>query len=252
MMMSPLGWVLLVMFGAGVFGGLVNYYLALEPAPTKPDVKPAVTSANSEPPAATLAPSVVRSVIVGVAAAALVPLFLNTLSSNVLANILNPMSNDEARRSLLIFGGFCLIAAISSTAFIRTISDRVLRMEVKAARQEASDAKTKAVHVEETVAPIVAKETEPEASPTRARVTGAHAELSEEAAASPEDQVLQFLVPGRWTFRTLPGLAKDTGLDLAEIERIVHDLHRRGLVDRIATPNGERWLLTPEGRALVG
>jgi hypothetical protein len=250
MMMSPLGWVLLVMFGAGVFGGLVNYYLALEPAPTKPDVEPAVRSADSEPPAATLAPSVVRSVIVGVAAAALVPLFLNTLSSNVLANILNPMSNDEARRSLLIFGGFCLIAAISSTAFIRTISDRVLRMEVKALAKQTSDTKTKVEHVEETVAPIVAKETEPDTERAEASLT-ARVRRSDAGEAAPEERVLAALLPNRWTLRTQAGLAKQTGLDAAEVGRILNDARKRGLAERTSTANGERWFITEEGKTLV-
>src|SRR5262245_59250815 len=100
-MMDPMLWIVAVILAAGVFGGFVNFYLS------KPDDIPA--------------PSKVRSVLVGTAASFLVPLFLNMISSN-LVDLIKGGDNSK----LLILLGFCLVAAISSTSFIRTISDRVL------------------------------------------------------------------------------------------------------------------------------
>jgi hypothetical protein len=99
---------LTIMLGAGVFGGVVNYYLA------KPDEVPR--------------PDLRRSVVVGIAASFLVPLFLNMISSDLMDQIRN---GDASKAFVLV--GFCLIAAISSAAFIRTLSDRVLDQAKKAA-----------------------------------------------------------------------------------------------------------------------
>jgi hypothetical protein len=104
-----------IMLGAGVLGGIVNFHLA------KPD---------DVPP-----PNLARSIIVGTAASLLVPLFLNMISSDLLDKI---KGGDEVKPFVLL--GFCLVAAISSTAFIRTLSDRVLD-EAKQATKAAKEAK---------------------------------------------------------------------------------------------------------------
>jgi len=60
---------------------------------------------------------------------------------------------------LLVLLGFCLVAAISSTAFIRTLSDRILT-EARQARRDAAEAKGDAAEVKEAVQPLMVKETE--------------------------------------------------------------------------------------------
>jgi hypothetical protein len=112
--------VVLIMLGAGILGGTVNFYLA------KPD---------DVPP-----PNVARSVVVGTAASLLVPLFLNMISSELVNNIIK--GGDGTKPFVLL--GFCLVAAISSTAFIRTLSDRVLdqaKQATKAAQEARADVK---------------------------------------------------------------------------------------------------------------
>ncbi len=113
-----------IMLVAGVLGGFVNYLLA------KPDETPP--------------PNKVRSVVVGTAAALLVPLFLNMIGSN----LLDGMKGPEPQPFVLL--GFCLVAAISSTAFIRSLSDRVLA-EAKQAKQEAKEAKESAQQIDQMV-----------------------------------------------------------------------------------------------------
>lgn len=118
-MTNPMVLVIAIMLGAGILGGVVNFYL------TRPD---------DVPP-----PKLARSVVVGMAASLLVPLFLNMISSDLVTNI---MDGDKAKPFVLL--GFCLVAAISSTAFIRTLSDRVLaeaKRATKTAREARADVK---------------------------------------------------------------------------------------------------------------
>ena len=209
---------IIVMIAAGVFGGFVNFYL------TKPDDVPT--------------PSRIRSVVVGVAASLLVPLFLNMISSNLIELI---KSGDNSK--LLILLGFCLVASISSTAFIRTLSDRVLS-EAKEAKKEALEAKARVSEAQEVIGTIAARETEPDS---------ADAAATELVAASEpltnEQKMLQVLSGGRWALRSEGGLAKDVGLDRTEVSKSLQQLRDRA--GRRVGERGTRWFITEKGRAAL-
>lgn len=130
-MATPLLTVSAVILGAGAFGGWVNFLLS------KPDNIPA--------------PRLARSVVVGIAASFLVPLFLNMISSNLIDLI---RAGDNSR--LLVLLGFCLVASISSTSFIKTLSDRVLA-EAKQAKREAQQARAELTDVRATLSQIIAR-----------------------------------------------------------------------------------------------
>lgn len=139
----PYTWMLVgVMLTGGVVGGVVNYFLA------QPDDSAGV--------------SIWRSVFIGIGASFLVPLFLSMLSSRLMEE------GEQKPLNVLYFFGFCLIAAISSKAFITSISARLLRQveELKevaqGADEKAEEAKNQAQATADEVKPIVAKETEPQ------------------------------------------------------------------------------------------
>lgn len=100
-----------------------------------------------------------ESIIIGVGASLMVPLFLNMISSNLLDVIRGTQTVPGDTSKLLVFFGFCLVAGISSRAFIRTISDRVLS-EAKEAKQKARKADEKVneikAEIETTVSPALA------------------------------------------------------------------------------------------------
>jgi len=104
-----------VMILAGFYGGIVNYFLESEK-----------TEARSKL-------SLWQMVVIGIGAAFLVPLFLTLISSN----LVNLKQLEFSK--ILVFFGFCLIAAISSRRFIMTISERILK-EVKEAKNVAAQA----------------------------------------------------------------------------------------------------------------
>ena len=168
------------------------------------------------------------------AASFLVPLFLNMISSNLIDVI---KSGDNSK--LLILLGFCLVAAISSTAFIRTISDRVLT-EAKQAKVAAQEATAQVAQVQEEIQPLVAKETEQDDAAAVVTLGS--------SPSTNEDSILRALAVRRWALRSQSGLAKETHLDSGEVARMLDDLGKRGLVDKRSTKNGTRWFISDQGR----
>ncbi|MCC5905770.1 MAG: hypothetical protein JJU13_06180 [Balneolaceae bacterium] len=67
--------------------------------------------------------------LIGICASLLVPLFMSTISSELLS------SSRTNHLDYFVFGGFCLVASISAHKFIISISDKVLR-QVNTARDE--------------------------------------------------------------------------------------------------------------------
>lgn len=63
----------------------------------------------------------VKNMAIGVGAAFLVPLFLKSVDSNILAGALSSISNG------LVFFGYCVLAAISARHFITTLTDQIFK-----------------------------------------------------------------------------------------------------------------------------
>jgi hypothetical protein len=219
----------IVMIVGGLLGGGVNYFLS-----------------KADDPENT---SVTKSLFIGVGASLLVPLFLNMLSSDLLD------SSKAFPYRTLVFLGFCLIAAISSKAFITTLSDKVLK-EARQAKQEAAEAKTVAENVTSAIAPIVSKETEP---------TGGNDDdddndemnLMEEAAKAPaledfEKEVLRALGSSRYTLRSTGGVIRDTKAgSSARVLDALNKLIAKDMAGVRQGKNGELWYLTTAGRKML-
>jgi DNA-binding MarR family transcriptional regulator len=219
-MSTPMLLILTIIVVAGILGGFVNFLLA------KPDDLPT--------------PSKTRSVVIGLAASALVPLFLNMISSNLVDLI---KGGDNMK--LLVMFGFCLVAAISSTAFIRTLSDRVLS-EVKQAKREALEAKAEVSEVHQAIQPIVDKETESDPAELAATVQQTISDLT-----ASQQKLLSALSSGEWTLRSESGLAKEIAVDRSEVATLLQELHNRGLVGRSHVSGGKRgtrFYITDAGR----
>lgn len=233
-----------VILAAGCLGGTVNHLL----------------TRNTDPDALKFWPSV----IVGIGAAFLVPLFLNMASSNLVEQIRAAQGPADFSK-LLVFGGFCLAAAISSRAFIKTMSERVLReaaeakKKASAAEEKAESAEQRAIGAEQSanqlkseVEPIVANQTEQD-------TVSEPLSLGEEPRVllnESERKVLEALANGRFTLRTRTGLARDSSLPKQVVNDLVLELKEKGLVSstNVLKSDGSvrpRWYITPEGRAVV-
>lgn len=144
----------------GAFGGVVNVALR------QPDQWPWRESRNS--------------VLAGIGAALLVPVFLRITSSDILTNLL---SSEKHFLSIefLLFVSFCVLAGIVAKTFIQTVSDRVLA-DVQDAKNKSEIAVTKATESGAKANEVRAEAAEAKSEAERAAQTASSA--AEQAAAA--------------------------------------------------------------------
>jgi hypothetical protein len=115
--------IILIIIVSGIIGGFVNYFFNL-----KKDKDNESADSNN----------LARSVIVGIGASILVPIFLEITQSRILDGLKTNSLNDH-----ILFISFCVLAAITSTRFITSVSDSVLS-RIGKAEDAAKEAKQKA------------------------------------------------------------------------------------------------------------
>lgn len=216
------------MFASGMLGGLVNSFLS-DPSEEKP-----------------LHWS--KHMVVGVAASFMVPLFLNMISGDLIDKIRGPSTGQPDYSKLFVLAGFCLVAAVSSRAFIRTISDKVLQ-QVKEANRKAEEAKVDAATAKAVVEPMVEAEADAEVTDTIDALKASSAPVTVEN----ELKVLKAMTTSSYSLRSITGIAKDSGLSKSVVNSTLTSLIGKGLVQQgISTSSQPRWFPTPEGRKLAG
>ncbi len=207
-----------VMLMAGVFGGLVNYYMQSQ---YDPDTT-----------------SLPRSLVVAIGASFLVPVVLALVNSDLVAQ-----ARDDATR-FLIFTGFCLIAAIASRLVVTSVSDRILA-EARAARQQADRVMHELYLVQNELRPLVETETEDEQERVPEALT------PDEELDVTTGNVLKTLGNGRYIFRSLAGLCRETNTDEATMVKTLEIMVARNLAGRILGKQGIRWHITDSGRNML-
>jgi ribosomal protein S25 len=218
---------ILLIAGGGVLGGLANYFMnRTQPGWLKGDFW--------------------KSVVVGLAAAAVVPLFLQTVSSNLVAECLNNTSADQVV-SCLVFFGFCTIAAIFSARFLTSIADKVLR-EVEEMKQTQNE-------LVQTTDALVDVNSDDQGGATsleslKSDDDGGLESFGREPKPAPqltsEEKLMWNMENGRRSFRTVDVLAKDAGLDVSTVENILQSMENRGIVKKMRrNSDGETlWMLS--------
>ncbi|HTX98726.1 MAG TPA: YEATS-associated helix-containing protein, partial [Bacteroidota bacterium] len=170
--------------------------------------------------------SLLRSVCIGIAAALLVPLFLNMISSTLL------VQTEVDEEKLFVFAGFCLIAAISSSAFIRRLSRKVL--------QDVQDLQKSIAKTQADLDLLLEVNSEP------VHMGPAVAHLEKNVS-----KVLKSLTAGRYSFRSAEGISHDAALSSDEITVALDQLASAGLARQLDRPEDARWVATPRGRGVV-
>ncbi len=198
-----------IIFAAGLLGGTANYYME---------------QANGA--------GFRKSVLLGLTAAATVPLFLKTVSSELLKECL-----EGNAVSYFVFFGFCTIAAIFSSKFLQSLGDKLLQ-EIKEVKQKQED-------LTETTDALVSQNSDPSETditviPAPGAGDGSEFESfrsgdtpkSVVSVLSDEQKVVAILQGSKFAFRTVEGLAKDTGMDQGSVQNKLLDLEIQGKVKK--------------------
>lgn len=209
-------YLLMIMVLSGGLGGIVNFLL----------------EANRESQV-TKKHEIIKSIIIGISAAFLVPLFLNTISSNIIAE----SKNDVYK--LFVIAGFCLLASISSKPFIRTLSNKIMR--------ELDDVKNKVSDVKKDVETIIENETEQDLIDEDI-IEGVNDKVNLDEKDTNRIKILKALTSSKYTYRSLIGISKDIELEINEVNIALSELFAKGFVNQQPREKGLRFYITKEGR----
>jgi hypothetical protein len=198
--------------------------------------------------------ALLRPLLLGVLAAACVPLFLSLVQSELIKKIFaaNPPGL-PAFEEYLIFTGLCIVAAISSRTFIASVTQRVLQ-QAKEAKEIAVDAKRTAENAAVEVE-LGESADEANAPPPAELALGSFEEARVESLSEPiseaDRRVLQTMMDR--TYRTRTGIAEDSGISRNRISEMLESLADRKLALRTNSPRtgGQRWIITNRGRAAL-
>ena len=174
-----------------------------------------------------------KSLVKGVVAAFLVPVFLEIIKSDIGRNLGYDLYD------YIVFGGLCLIAAIFSDKFIDTLGDRILK-KAESAEKHARESNDKA----DT---LIEKNAEPEKSEIEInkRIQSIKEHSSREKSSDTE-KVIETLRTGKYDFRTSKGISEDAGLTLPVVEEILLFLQKKGVVKKARTAKRMLWTLIEE------
>jgi hypothetical protein len=205
--------IVILMIGAGFLGGATNFLRAeLE----KKDFS-----------------MFLKNVLMGISASILIPFFLNMISSS----LLKETTSDNSK--LFVFFGFCLIASLSSKAFIQTMSDRVMS-EIKDTK-EKMEGMQRRMRLAEVV---VNKETEPE--PQEGEDSTSLMQVRAFSFSEDAKKTLNALGKGKYAWRSVRGIAREVEIPREKTLDALNWLLSNDLV--VKSVEKGRWGLTIEGR----
>jgi hypothetical protein len=232
--MSPLsffGLTVLVSVLTGCFGGTLNFL-------------------RKEPEDQLVPRALLSDLLWGIGAALLVPLFLHIIGSDLVTamhNLAAPASGPDYSK-VLVFGGFCLIAAMSAKKFISSISDRALR-QVESAEKKADRAQQQASQVHAIVEHLV----EPASVQASVEaVKSSTAYLSDE-----ERRILAALANStKYVLRTRNGVAIETEIGVPDVDKALKTLSSKKMVATadFESSDGQKkeyWYITAIGRTAL-
>lgn len=214
---------------AGVLGGLINSFIA-DPKTETPPVW-------------------WKHIVLGVGAAFIVPVFLNMISSKLIAEIEAPPIDAQNLANLLILAGFCLVAAVSSRTFIGSITEKVLQ-QVAAAKRTADEAKKLAASAEGMAALAAPSDDAEDAVHEPVSSTPANAPKAHDVRVSDaEGKTLLAMISSGKSMRSITGIAEDAAIPKDQVSAAISSLIAKDLVAQGKNSDGKpRWYATPEGR----
>lgn len=227
---------LLVSAAIIVVGGLVGGFAAFLTEDPDADLPPGGSRRR-----------VFRFLMLGLVAAACVPLFLSLVRSEIMQSIL-ATSSDDRLESYLVFGGLCLIAAYSARSFITSISQRVLQ-QIEEVREETRRTSEKVDDIAQDVAAEIEGADALSGSPPPVEIQEDMTDQEKPPAALSIQERRALEALAKKTYRTRTGVAEDSGIALNKISEVLEDLAAKKLVllTKSARTGGARWAISKRG-----
>jgi hypothetical protein len=172
--------------------------------------------------------SILKSFVLGVVASSIVPLFLNMISSNLLFEVRKQIEK------VFIFAGFCVLASVFSRNFLENIYNNIL--------QQVGDIGKQVKNIEEA-------SSEPDIP------TGDISEesLKQKGITKIEFDLLNTLSSGKYTYRSISGLKKDSDSERNSVDKAINTLLAKKLIEsRLMGKNQMRYFISSEGRKMLG
>jgi len=154
----------------------------------------------------------IKSISLGLGASIIVPLFLETISSNILEVI---KTETFPEKNYFVIAGFCLLASIFSKRFIEDVFTRVMKAE-----KDAQEAKIKVNEFEDSKS-----EFDDDDIPMPSGI-GLLKGVSDDIENT--KKVIKAILQSQYTYRTLSGIARDSKLDKETVANILANLKAKG------------------------
>lgn len=182
-----------------------------------------------------------KSTIVGIGASFVVPLFLQTISSDLITQC------GTDNKYYFVYAGFCLIASIFSKRFLDTVAESVIK-KAENAERKAKEAVEIANDNEEKITAIVDKNSEPDFP---IEIDSDQLQLFKDDIRSKVRvdirNIINVFKNSKYTYRSSSGIAKEIGSDLMVVEIILEEMETIGYVKKFPSIGKVLWTLTKKG-----
>ena len=181
-----------------------------------------------------------RCTMLGVLMTFLVPFVLSVFGSTLIVD------SEGNPANLLNYVAVCLAVAIAPRFFLSNISDTVLN-QARVTSDKVDMLQYQLKQLQEELLPLIYTETEDDVL----------AEMVLENDPDPNEldmtssKVLKTLGCGRFIYRSLPGLCRESDTDESTMMKTLGFLTLKSLAGRIGGRKGVRWYITERGRKLI-
>ena len=211
-MLSDVGLITIIILLAGSIGGTTNYLLNNK-ATTPEEVVRVLKYFDLE---------LLKSVFLGICAAALIPTFLFMISSTLLNDVIAPDSGFDASKLFILFG-YSILAAVSSKKFIESLSNQF----VKNTKDQLSDLNKELADINEAL-------TEREDKEVEEAIKDLHLD-------NVESEIVKSLMLNNNKYRLPTKVATEAKASGSDFKQAVETLSDRGII-KIAAKNDKEYL----------
>jgi len=258
MQYTDIALIFVIIVVAGAFGGFVNYMLLQAKGEIRSDSTVSPPGGSKKPErwswASLMRWPLFSSITLGIAASLMVPLFLKTISSDLITTLSEYKHGKGIPFEFFSFTGFCVLAAIFSQRFLDTLSKRLLA-DVKKVKEESQEASATASNVAERLeeaGPVLRKQME--ALTEKGAALSPKFKAQDVATVSLNDTsvaIVKALLNQRWSYRTVDGIAKETDLGSDNVRKTLQQMLQGGFAQRLTNSEPELWFLTDKGYDLA-